>query len=240
MNPEVKKHYDNLLAEVYSWMSGDIKERAEEAKKYFHSVGITDGAGKTAVDLGAGYGIHTKALCEIGYNVTAVDFSSELLDELQKNVPAAKTVNADIEEYNFSFSPDIILCMGDTLTHLKSKSVLHNLISRISSALYSGGTLFLSWRDLSCELQGTSRFIPVKSDDKSILTCFLEYTSNEYVTVNDLLYTKDSGKWEFRTGSYRKLRLGKDYIGGLVSNLGFEVISAENIRGMEHFVCKKI
>jgi len=194
MNTEAKEHYDRLLAGIYSWMSGDINEKAEEAKEYFTSAGVTYGESKTAVDLGAGYGIHTKALVELGYDVTAVDFSNDLLNELKQNVPSAKTVCADIGEYGFSFSPDIVLCMGDTITHLVSNAELIRLFRNVSEALSESGMFFLSWRDLTAELHGTARFIPVKSDGNRILTCFLEYTSNEFVTVNDLLYTKIGDK----------------------------------------------
>lgn len=240
MNTSAKEHYDTLLADAYSWMCGDINERAEEAKRYFLSAGLPDGAGKSAVDLGAGYGIHTKALCDIGYDVTAVDFSKTLLNELKQNVPAAKTIYADMREFEFTFNPDIVLCMGDTLTHLESTSELQALLSRVSAAMNSGSMLFLSWRDLCMELQGTSRFIPVKSDDTRILTCFLEYTSDEHVTINDVLYTRKDGKWDFRAGSYCKLRLAAEQIRGLLAGMGFDIISVEKIKGMEHFACKKI
>ena len=240
MNKEAKDHYDKLLAEVYSWMSGDINEKAEAAKQYFISTGITEGRGKSAVDLGAGYGIHTKALVELGYEVTAVDFSRGLLDELKQNVPSAKIICEDITLFDFPHTPDLVLCMGDTLTHLDSNKTVINLINRISAVLPAGGYFFLSWRDLSTELQGTSRFIPVKSDDNRILTCFLEYLNEETVIVNDLLYQKGTGKWEFRTGSYTKLRLSKDLVEKTLEENAFRIISKENINGMEHFACIKI
>ena len=240
MHTEAKEHYDNLIAEVYSWMSGDINEKASVAKKYFHSVGVPHGAGRIAVDLGAGYGIHTKTLVELGYDVTAVDFSRDLLDELKQNVPSAKIICEDITLFDFPHTPDLVLCMGDTLTHLDSNKTLINLINRISAVLPAGGFFFLSWRDLSTELLGTSRFIPVKSDDNRILTCFLEYLNEETVIVNDLLYQKRNGKWEFRTGSYTKLRLSKDLVEKTLEENTFRIISKENINGMEHFACIKI
>ena len=240
MNPEVKEHYTTLLADVYSWMSGDISQKSEEAKQYLLSAGIPDGKGRSAIDLGAGYGIHAKALAELGYDVTAVDFSSQLLEELKKNVPSAGIVNADIAEYEFTFRPDMVLCMGDTFTHLDSIETAGRLIRRISAALQEGGLFFLSWRDLSAELQGVSRFIPVKSDSSKILTCFLEYTSDEYVTVHDLLYRNVSGKWEFSAGSYKKLTLACSVMSNILRDNGFEIISTISIKGMEHFACKKI
>ncbi|MBE2219852.1 MAG: class I SAM-dependent methyltransferase [Ignavibacteria bacterium] len=240
MNPQAKEHYTNLLADVYSWMSGDISQKSEEAKQYLLSAGIPEGKGRSAIDLGAGYGIHAKALVELGYDVTAVDFSDKLLDELKHNVPAAVVVNADITEYEFTYKPDIVLCMGDTLTHLDSTETAGKLIRKIAAALPEGGMFFSSWRELSAELQGESRFIPVKSDNSRILTCFLEYTSEEYVTVHDLLYRNVSGKWEFSSGSYNKLRLASSMASDMLKYSGFEIFSAVCKKGMEHFACKKI
>jgi len=51
---------------------------------------------------------------------------------------------------------------------------------------------FSTYRDLTKELEGLDRFIPVRSDDK-IMTCFLEYESAESVAVHDLIYTRVGG-----------------------------------------------
>ena len=58
---------------------------------------------------------------------------------------------------------------------------------------------------------GNSRFIPVKSDENRIFTCFLEYTTN-YVTVSDLLYEKEQTGWKQKVRSYNKVRISTSII----------------------------
>jgi len=62
----------------------------------------------------------------------------------------------------------------------------------VFNALHSGGVFVSTYRDLTKELEGLDRFIPVRSDDK-IMTCFLEYESAESVAVHDLIYTRVGG-----------------------------------------------
>jgi transcriptional regulator with AAA-type ATPase domain len=57
-------------------------------------------------------------------------------------------------------------CMGDTLTHLSSRSEVSNLFQSVARALKPGGRFVVTYRDLaSVELLGLDRFIPVRSDD---------------------------------------------------------------------------
>ena len=85
---------------------------------------------------------------------------------------------------------DLVVCMGDTLTHLPDRSVVETLVQDAASALGNEGVFIASFRDYaSVELQGASRFIPVRSDARRILTAFLEY-EGEIVRVHDLLYER--------------------------------------------------
>ena len=65
--------------------------------------------------------------------------------------------------------------MGDTLTHLDAIKDVQALLDKVFFALETGGCLVLSFRDLSQELVALDRFIPVRSNEKTIFTCFLEF-----------------------------------------------------------------
>jgi hypothetical protein len=83
--------------------------------------------------------------------------------------------------------------MGDTLTHLASKADVRALFQDVFDALHSGGVFVITYRALTKELEGLDRFIPVRSDDSTIMTCFLEYESAESVVVHDPVYTRRCG-----------------------------------------------
>jgi hypothetical protein len=115
--------------------------------------------------------------------------------------------------------------MGDTLTHLARKADVSALFQDVFDALHSGGVFVITYRDLTKELEGLDRFIPVRSDDNTIMTCFLEYESAESAVVHDLVYARDGTAWSLSKSSYRKLRLGGDWLVQELDAVGLFVVS---------------
>ena len=98
-----------------------------------------------------------------------------------------------------------------------------SLIRTVSKTLVPGGAFIVTYRDLSVDLYGVDRFIPVYSDDKRVMTCFLEFDQPESVLVHDLVYTKEAAGWQFEKSSYRKLRLSEEWLDRAMTSAGFEV-----------------
>jgi heme oxygenase len=86
----------------------------------------------------------------------------------------------------------------------------------------------ITYRDLTTELHGTDRFIPVRSDDNTIMTCFLEFENTESVVVHDLVHTRQHTGWSLNKSSYRKLRLGIDWLCHELAQAGLSVVSQES------------
>ena len=157
-----------------------------------------------------GHGIQSVALARLGYKVKAIDFNKQLLTELMER---SKGYGIEIiEDEILSFEkyappqPELIVCWGDTLTHLESEKDIGQLITSCCEALVKNGKLMLSFRDYSNDLTGDSRFIQVKNDHDRILTCFLEYFPG-HVCVTDLLYEKEITGWKQKVSSYHKVRI---------------------------------
>jgi len=239
-----KDHYDQQLASVYSWMAGTPEAAIKRNHDLFRQLEIDSTPRGLAVDLGAGSGFQSIPLAELGFSVVAVDFCAALLSELRdhaKQLPI-RTVHDDI--LNFSKYVDkqaqVIVCMGDTLTHLESLSAVQSLLLSVERTLVKGGKLILTFRDyVSVKPDGTQRFIPVRSDESTILTCFLEYQEN-FVEVYDLLYRKDGEQWVLNVSSYPKLRIYKDWVLDQLQKEGFQVIQDEIINGMICIAAQKI
>ena len=83
-------------------------------------------------------------------------------------------------------------------------------LARVASALAAGGQLVVTYRDLSQQLSGTDRFLPVRSDDERIMLCALDCDAAETVTANDLVYTRSAEGWQLHKSSYQKLRIAPD------------------------------
>jgi hypothetical protein len=87
-------------------------------------------------------------------------------------------------------------------------------------------------------LEDTSRFIPVKSDDYRIMTCFLEYDETR-VNVTDLIYEKHNGSWHQKVSSYKKLRMSQKYLVSQLQTAGFKLESQKSTNRMIHLVAVK-
>jgi 2-polyprenyl-3-methyl-5-hydroxy-6-metoxy-1,4-benzoquinol methylase len=156
-----KDHYDNHLGNFYSWMVGNFEEKQKEQQNYFAKLSLAAKNYKIAFDLGAGHGLQSISLAHLGYDVRAVDFSKRLLDELniRKQLLNIKTINDDMLTFlkRTSEKAELIVCMGDTLTHLESIDAVADLVTEISKHLAPDGQVVLSFRDLTQELRDEQR-----------------------------------------------------------------------------------
>jgi len=237
-----KEHYESHLANFYSWMIGNFEDKQLEQEHFFRVNDIKPQSNKISIDLGAGNGLQSVSLARLGFNVFAIDFNPQLLDELNNNKGdlAVQTVVDDAIHFlkTFSGEAELIICMGDTISHLENIEQVEALIAEISNHLSTQGKVIFSFRDLVKYLNGDDRFIPVRSDEDRILTCFLEYFDN-YVMVHDILHEKRSGKWIQKVSSYPKLRIGVAQI-ELLLKKEFKILHSQSVNGMNYLIAQKI
>ncbi|AUX45101.1 SAM-dependent methyltransferase [Sorangium cellulosum] len=246
--PTVADHYDTLLAEFYSRMFGDYGAKVAEQRALLERLGLRPEGSSGALDLGCGSGFQSIALAELGFKVTAVDLSERLLGELaaRRGQLAIEVVRGDlldvIERPGERPGPlaELAVCMGDTLPHLGSKADVERLFAGCARRLTPGGRFALTFRDLTRELEGVDRFIPVHDSADVIMTCFLEYEP-ETVKVHDLVYTRaqDDGRWRLSASFYRKLRLSPEWVCERLEAAGFRVSHREVARGLVTVVARR-
>jgi len=237
------EHYEQLLAEHYSWMIGaSTAFKAAEQREILTRLGVA--GGELAVDLGAGLGYQSTALADLGFKrVLALDTSAKLLQELQshRGVRPIETVHDDMMHISHHVSPetaDAVVCMGDSLPHLSAHELVPQLFTEVFRALRPTGTFVLSFRDLSSELHGVDRFIPVRSTATKIMNCFLEF-SPDTVMVHDLIHVRDGESWNLLKSCYPKLRLSVDEVRRSLEAVGFEVYAQEVVRGMSVLAARR-
>lgn len=238
----VKDHYDRYLGNFYSWTAGDFTEKQLVQERFFLEHDITPKLSGIAFDLGCGHGINAVALANLGFSVRAVDFNHQLLEELVQRIEhrTIEAIDAHLLEYLYAarIKPELIVCMGDTLTHLSGPDQVEELIAISAQKLERGGKLVISYRELMDELTNERRFIPVTSDENRIHTCYLEYLPG-YVKVFDILLEREEGKWKQTVSWYPKLRIAVSRVISLFEKNGLQLISKEVISGMTYLVAMK-
>lgn len=237
-----KEHYDNHLGNFYSWMVGEFQQKQGEQQDFFTTANINPFKSRIAFDLGCGHGLQSISLAQLGFQIHAVDFNSQLLDELERHKGDLNITihNSEIMEFLISSdsSADVIACMGDTITHFENIESVEQLISKSYERLEEGGWLVLSFRDLTSALQDEHRFLPVKSDMDRIHTCFLEYFP-DHVRIYDLLHEWDGAQWKQSVSWYPKLRLSTSQVSDMLKQRGYKSVDTIVINRMNYLVAKK-
>ena len=229
----VALHYDLHLAEHYSWLFGGLPERVAENRSFFESIGLK---GTRALDVGAGSGFQSIPLARLGFSVVAVDLSEKLLGELRASAGALpiETVKDDILGCIGAMktgSFDVCVCMGDTLTHLASFGDVQRLLREVHRVVAPGGRFVVAIRDYSQELRGEARFIPIRADEHTVFSCFLEY-EGDHVRVYDIIQSRSETGWDMRVSSYKKLRIAPEWLEKRAVETGFSLASRNVVSGL--------
>lgn len=235
------QHYEQLLAPIYEWMAGGAE--AALAAGAADLAGLLPSPG-LCLDLGAGFGMHAIPLAAAGFEVIAIDSSAHLLARLQElagSLPI-QFVCGDLldfpEHLPTGTKATLIVCMGDTLTHLSSPEEVDRLASLAYEYLAPGGRFLATFRDYSQPLQGDRRFIPVRSDQSRILTCFLE-EQGDRICVHDILHEWQGDQWTMQVSHYLKLRLAPEMVRQMFADKGFIVQIEAASRGMLRVICDR-
>ena len=238
----VCEHYENHLAHYYAWISGGIDEKIEENRNFFADHDIQPIRSGLAFDLGAGCGFQSVPLAQLGFRVAALDLSAKMLAQLKKtakNLPI-ETICDDLSNFtNYkSGNIELVVCMGDTLTHLDDFTKVRALLDTVFSSLETGGCLILSFRNLTQKLVELDRFIPVKSNETTIFTCFLEFEKDS-VKVHDIIYEKNNAQWVLKKSVFQKLRISPDWTQKYLQKIGFTIEFYDEQNGLIFIIARK-
>jgi len=217
-------------------MTGGANAAFTQGAKEIEDLLLPDIVGR-AVDLGAGFGMHALPLAQRGWDVLAIDSSDYLLNELRQR-DTSNSIRTECDDLlNFPLylegPPNLVLCMTDTLLHLPNEDAVAGLLTDVAQALADDGRFIITLRDYSTTLRGTERFIPVRSSETQIATCFLEYEANRII-VHDILHswTPDQNKWTQQISSFAKLRLSGSRIKEMLWHAGLHTEQVQQKSGM--------
>jgi SAM-dependent methyltransferase len=237
----VVEHYATHLAPIYLWMAGGFEPAVLAGRSDLAALGLTTELQGPALDLGAGFGMHAVPLAQAGCEVTAVDSSAILLQELVRRSAGLpiRAVECDLLKFHghVTAPQSLVLCMGDTLTHLQSEDEVRHLFAEVAKTLAPGGAFAMTYRNYLSPPAGTNRFIPVRSDDSRIHTCFLEEGST-HMDVHDVIHERSGGTWRMQVSSYRKLRLSPEWVMAALRDAGLEPAMSQGPRGMIQVVAR--
>jgi len=129
---KVADYYDTLMKGIdYSdWVDYTV----ELFKRFGHNP-------KRVLDLACGTGAATLELASRGFEVTAIDLSSEMLEILKKKKEAHKIeiIKADMQNFKLSHPVDAVTCYFDSINYLKEERDLKRCFRCVYEALAENG-----------------------------------------------------------------------------------------------------
>ena len=128
------------FAPFYDRIMGDRSEEVDRIRSYI-SRRAPDA--RSLLELGCGTGALLGGLdARLDLDLTGIDQSPEMLAIAAKTVPAARLVRGDMTAFALEARFDVVICMFDTLNHVRSFSGWLSLFSCVHEHLADGG-LFL-------------------------------------------------------------------------------------------------
>lgn len=143
--------------------------------------------GKTILDVGAATGNLTAYLSSQGYEVTAIDLSERLIAKAaEKGVTVQQRNMLAIDELP---TFDNIVCIGNTLPHLDSKTSVQLFLQKAYRQLTQGGKLVL-------QLVNFQKYFAQQQGD---YLGNLPLIENDKVKFERYYYLNEEGKIRFKT-----------------------------------------
>ena len=189
-------------------------------------------AGKKGVDLGCGSGIFTEALAKIGYRMTGVDLSEEMLTVAQ-NRCARYPVSfflQDIAALRLPEKYDFMTAVTDGFNYIPLKRA-EGVLKRIASHLTDGGLLYL---DLSSAYKlrnvlGNNLF---GEDREGLSDLWFNRLFEDCVEMDlSFFFQQKDGKFIKKEEHHKQYIYETDALQALLKKTGFTVLSVTDKNG---------
>lgn len=105
--------------------------------------------GLKILNLGCGTGMHDRKLVDLGFKITGMDQSAEMIEIAKQKVPEANYIVGDMGDFDLNEKFDVIICMFSSLGYLTEQNKVNSFFESISRHLVEEGLLILDvWNGL--------------------------------------------------------------------------------------------
>jgi SAM-dependent methyltransferase len=123
------------FGEFYDSVMGDRRAAAEQVMELIRAVKPD---AKNVLELGCGTGSILKCLQDV-YEVSGLDISGKMLSVARKKVPQSKLFRQDMIDFRIDGRFDVILCVFDSINHVRRFSDWKKAFAAVRSHLSPGG-----------------------------------------------------------------------------------------------------
>jgi SAM-dependent methyltransferase len=123
------------FGEFYDVVMGDRREAAEQVMELIRAAKPD---AKNVLELGCGTGSILKRLQD-AYEISGLDISGKMLSVARKKVPRSKLYRQDMVDFRIDGRFDVIICVFDSINHVRHFSDWKKVFAAVSRHLSPGG-----------------------------------------------------------------------------------------------------
>ncbi|NLE13549.1 MAG: class I SAM-dependent methyltransferase [Clostridiales bacterium] len=189
---------------------------------------------KTILDLACGTGRITAGLSALGYEMTGLDLSEDMLTEADARLNAGGhrvlLTRQDMRDFSLASPVDACVCCFDSINYLTKPSDVADCFARVYEALNSGGLFIFDVNTLLKyeTVYALHDFIP-EAEDGTLCAWRSDYNPNTRLCRFHLSIFEpcgDTGLWT-RSDEVQKERAYTDrQLNGMLKPAGFEILAA--------------
>lgn len=178
-------------------------------------------AGASILDLCCGTGQLAQELTALGYTITGIDGSAEMLRYARRNAPAARFVLDDARTFKLPPIYHAVLSTFDSLNHIMTLQQLTDAFNNVHACLLPGGSFTF---DLNTEhgyrTQWHGSFSIVEEDH----VCAVRNSYNPVERVGQFdatIFTQEGPDWQRSDFSFNQKCYSADEVSQALSTVGF-------------------
>ena len=222
-------HYDKMMADVdYSWWLKIIMKHVNK--------------GGRVLDVGCGTGTLSLALSEIGYEVTGLDLSEDMLVVASEKAPHIEFIHRDMRELEGLSNFDGVLITVDSLNYLKTEDDVTTTISGANTALLTGGYLIFDVHTQHKMLKTFADYLYVENDDDLTYIWHIEPGDAPLSVVHELTIfaQNETGNYTKTIEHHYQRTFELEQYEQWLITAGFEVVAQLGDEDRQLFVAQKV
>ena len=190
----IQNYYGSLCTEMYELLHENApREELEFYLSYAKK-------GQKILEPMCGSGRFFAPFAERGYDISGVDLSGEMLEQLKRKVPGAKAVQADLTQYDPGEKFDYIFIPSGSISLLTDLAVCKKALRRLRELLVEGGILVFAVETVGCRCPDDEDYQVTASVKTREGLDLLLKTRNHY---------EEQSQTQFSPGSYELYRDGE-------------------------------
>lgn len=250
VNHQTEQFYEKI-AKKYHWFFSSwdnvMNRKMEELVPLFKKHNVN-----TILDCSCGTGLQSIGLAKKGFNVTGSDLSEKMLEIARENakeedINDIKFIQSDFREVRSKVSNffDAVICMGNSIPHLKQNDEILEAFKNIYECLEKGGVAIFDIRNYDSMLKNKPRFLPMRinaeKDGKIVSILYVFDYLKDLIRFNVVYLIEDkctgNKSMEVEVIDYNPIK--SDLFTNLLKQTGFITIEQQEIGSNIHFIAYK-